>query len=639
MADPQPEVSAPSASSRGKRLSFSGMLPWMKKPEASPRGATSEQGETSKGPLETTMNSMLAAFGRAQLAVVNCMVPTPRPAAGGSSSTLQAGTRAAEPSDIKLEVGGDPPPVAETSAERDRGISAPARLSVVKGEAPASGEHDEGVGPLVPTPRDTSASTSYRRSRSNSAVSIQAAVRGLISRELKSQVLAEHRSSIKRGFGDVVIETIENNGGACMLQAGGHPNTFKRDEEDPAGILVKEGTSHEKAIYEALQAETLREFTPRYHGHMENGALTLLRLGDETAKCKRPCVMDIKLGTRTFVESEVEKLQPRRDLAVKIKAIDPDALAAEEDPDRGGPGVTKLRYMQFRDATSSSATLGFRVEGIRVEQKSYAECKQLRTPQQLVAALSWYVSGREALRRALLEQLLALRDACEHSEWLFGHELVRPAPPLASRPSSPPPLGLSPHTPCPPARPPSLPPLLTPPPIPAPVPSRPGRLLAALCVRRRALDDARGARRRAAAHPHDRLCKGRAARGGAQADAPLDVGQGQPRGRLPRRPRRAHSAVGRAARDALRRGRGLALREPGDARGLGAAAGATDARELARAARRTAAHTAEQQRICWGGGSKVTRASRGGVFSLSAVRSGGGAGLGAASHRRRTCIR
>lgn len=427
---------APNSSSRGKRLSFSGMLPWLRKPEASPRGGTSEQGETSKGPLETTFNSMLAAFGRAQLAVVNCMAPTPRPAAGGSSSAPQASTRAADASDVKLEVGGDPPAAQASDSKRDRGISAPARMSALADEAPAVGEHEEGVGPLVPTPRNTSASTSYRRSRSNSAVSIQAAVRGLISRELKSQALAEHRSSIKRGLGDVVIETIENNGGACMLQAGGHPNTFKRDEEDPRGILVKEGTAHEKAIYEALQSETLREFTPRYHGHMENGALTLLRLGDETAKCRRPCVMDIKLGTRTFVESEVEKLEPRRDLAVKIKAIDPDALTADE----AEHGVTKLRYMQFRDATSSSATLGFRVEGIRVEQKSYAECKQLRTPQQLVAALSWYVSGREALRRALLEQLLALREACEHSEWLFGHELVsRPPsrarpPPLPTRP-------------------------------------------------------------------------------------------------------------------------------------------------------------------------------------------------------------
>ena len=140
--------------------------------------------------------------------------------------------------------------------------------------------------------------------------------------------------------------------------------------------------------------------------------------------------MDIKLGTRTFVESEVEKLEPRRDLAVKIKAIDPDALTADEDPDLGGSGVTKLRYMQFRDATSSSATLGFRVEGIRVEQQSYAECKQLRTPQQLVAALSWYLSGCEVLRKSLLEQLLALREACEHSEWLFGHELVS-SPPAA----------------------------------------------------------------------------------------------------------------------------------------------------------------------------------------------------------------
>ena len=92
-----------------------------------------------------------------------------------------------------------------------------------------------------------------------------------------------------------------------------------------------------------------------------------------------PCIMDIKLGTRTFLEDEVNNPDVRSDLLKKMDKLDSTAAtemeresvrrrpcrapgpayahAARSVPPQGG--ITKLRYMQFRERTSTSSTLGF----------------------------------------------------------------------------------------------------------------------------------------------------------------------------------------------------------------------------------------------------------------------------------------
>ena len=119
-----------------------------------------------------------------------------------------------------------------------------------------------------------------------------------------------------------------------------------------------------------------------------------VELGDLTAafgEC--PCVMDIKVGVRTFLEDEVSNPKVREDLLKKMDKLDGTAATAEErekvrrgrgpshwtllaPPHRGltgcrpraasQGGITKLRYMQFRERMSTSSTLGYRVEGVHV---------------------------------------------------------------------------------------------------------------------------------------------------------------------------------------------------------------------------------------------------------------------------------
>lgn len=81
------------------------------------------------------------------------------------------------------------------------------------------------------------------------------------------------------------------------------------------------------------------------------------------------------------MKQKICDLQLRKDMYEKMVQVDPTAPSAEE---RRVQGVTKPRYMVWRETISSTATLGFRVEGIKLAHGgSSKDFKTTRTREQV----------------------------------------------------------------------------------------------------------------------------------------------------------------------------------------------------------------------------------------------------------------
>nr|XP_021143204.1 inositol-trisphosphate 3-kinase A [Columba livia] len=207
------------------------------------------------------------------------------------------------------------------------------------------------------------------------------------------------------------------------VQLAGHTGSFKAAD---SGKILKRFSENEKECFERLMKDPLRSCVPCFHGVVERDGESYIQLDDLLTDFEGPCVMDCKMGIRTYLEEELtkarEKPKLRKDMYKKMIEVDPLAPTAEENAQHA---VTKPRYMQWRETISSSANLGFRIEGIK---KADGTCntnfKTTKTREQVLQVFVEFIEGNTTILKKYLKRLQEIHIILESSDFFKRHEVV-----------------------------------------------------------------------------------------------------------------------------------------------------------------------------------------------------------------------
>ncbi|XP_034037755.1 inositol-trisphosphate 3-kinase A [Thalassophryne amazonica] len=210
---------------------------------------------------------------------------------------------------------------------------------------------------------------------------------------------------------------------SSWVQLAGHQGNFQLSE---GGEVLKLYSEAEAKCLDYLMRDPLRPFVPQYHGLVTRGEHSYIRLEDLLSGLRRPVIMDCKMGVRTYQEEELLKARNkatlRSDMYYKMMKLDPTAPSAEEHTQKG---VTKWRYLQWRDTTTSTSTLGVRIEAIMMEDGSVQrDFRKILTLAQITEALLFFTGSQLHILKAYHSRLLALSDALINSAFFKTHEVI-----------------------------------------------------------------------------------------------------------------------------------------------------------------------------------------------------------------------
>jgi len=175
-----------------------------------------------------------------------------------------------------------------------------------------------------------------------------------------------------------------------------------------------------------MKDDPIKPYIPQYYGVVQDDGNEFIQLEDLLGKFNNPCVMDCKMGVRTYLEEELmkakEKPKLRKDMYEKMCQIDPQAPTPEEHRVHG---VTKPRYMVWRETISTTATLGFRIEGIRkTDGTSSKDFKTVRSEDKVKEAFTSFFDGYLSNVQKYLDRLKTLKTALVKSNFFATHEVI-----------------------------------------------------------------------------------------------------------------------------------------------------------------------------------------------------------------------
>ncbi|KAF4526124.1 hypothetical protein B566_EDAN007618 [Ephemera danica] len=208
------------------------------------------------------------------------------------------------------------------------------------------------------------------------------------------------------------------------LQLSGHPDSFSI--AGPGTVWKRTTTEDgEIRVYQTLNSlknDSGRDIVPRFFRQVEYRGEIFIELEDLLNGFHDPCVMDVKMGSRTFLESEVSRTAARADLYQKMVRVDPSAPTTEE---HAAQAVTKLRYMRFREQQSSTSTLGFRVEAMKMRGcEPVRDLQKMASKTDIQTTVALFLAGRESNRQRMLSRLNVIRVAFQESEFFKYNEVV-----------------------------------------------------------------------------------------------------------------------------------------------------------------------------------------------------------------------
>lgn len=205
------------------------------------------------------------------------------------------------------------------------------------------------------------------------------------------------------------------------VQLAGHQGCFKPGEN---GTILKKSTDKERECLERLMKDILRPYIPEYKREVNKGGERYLEMQDLLQEFESPSVMDCKMGIRTYLEDELAKAKskPRKDLFQKMVEVDPSEPTEEE---KGEGGITKPRYMQWREQLSSTSSLGFRIEGIKKgDEKPNKDFKKTRTKEDVDKVFTEFIGDDDQIRKKYIRRLKAIGATLESSPFFRSHEVV-----------------------------------------------------------------------------------------------------------------------------------------------------------------------------------------------------------------------